>query len=80
MGGSGTGKTHISISLGVEACNQGRRVRFYTATELVSELEESQEVHHLHRFLHRFASWDLVIIDELGYLRPSIVTRAWPDT
>lgn len=68
IGGSGTGKTHVSIGLGVEACNQGRRVRFYTATELVSELEEAQQAHQLHRYLRRFASWDVVIIDELGYL------------
>jgi DNA replication protein DnaC len=68
IGGSGTGKTHVSIGLGVEACNQGKRVRFYTATELVSELEEAQEAHQLHRYLRRFASWDLTIVDELGYL------------
>ena len=68
IGSSGTGKTHVSIALGVEACRQCRRVRFFTATELVSELEEAQEQHQLHRYLKRFASVDLVIVDELGYL------------
>jgi DNA replication protein DnaC len=68
IGSSGTGKTHISIGLGVEACRQCRRVRFYTASDLVSELEEAQEQHLLHRFLKRFAAWDLVVVDELGYL------------
>jgi DNA replication protein DnaC len=52
IGGSGTGK----------------RVRAFTATELVSELEEAQEQHQLHRYLRRFASHDLVVVDELGYL------------
>lgn len=68
VGGSGTGKTHVSIALAVEACRQSRRVRFYTATELVSEMQEAQEHHRLHRFLKRFAAFDLVVVDELGYL------------
>jgi DNA replication protein DnaC len=68
VGGSGTGKTHVSIGLGVEACRQSKRVRFFTAADLVSELEEAQEQHQLHRYLKRFAAWDLVIVDELGYL------------
>ena len=68
IGSSGTGKTHVCTALGVAACQQGRRVRAFTATELVSELEEAQEQHHLHRYLRRFASHDLVVIDELGYL------------
>jgi DNA replication protein DnaC len=68
IGGSGTGKTHVSIGLAVEACRQCKRARFYTASDLVSELEEAQEQHQLHRFLKRFAAWDVVVIDELGYL------------
>ena len=68
VGGSGTGKTHVSIGLGVEACRQSKRARFFTAADLVSELEEANEQHQLHRYLKRFAAWDLVIIDELGYL------------
>lgn len=68
IGGSGTGKTHVSIALGVAACWQGRRVRFFAAAELASELSQAQEQHQLHRYLQRFARFDLVIIDELGYL------------
>ncbi len=68
IGNSGTGKTHVCTGLAVAACNQGKRVRTYTAAELVSELEFAQENHQLHRFLLRFAKWDLVFIDELGYL------------
>ena len=68
IGGSGTGKTHVCTALAVAACQQGRRVRACTAAELTSELEEAQEQHQLHRYLRRFASHDLVMIDELGYL------------
>lgn len=68
LGSSGTGKTHVSIGLAVEACRQCKRARFYTASDLVSEIEEAQEQHQLHRFLKRFAAWDVVVVDELGYL------------
>jgi DNA replication protein DnaC len=68
IGGSGTGKSHVCIGLAVEACRQNQRARFYTAVDLASELEEAQEQHLLLRFLKRFASWDVVVVDELGYL------------
>jgi len=68
VGSSGTGKTHVSIGLAVEACRQNKRVRFHTATELISELEEAQEQHQLHRYLKRTAALDLLVVDELGYL------------
>jgi DNA replication protein DnaC len=68
IGNSGTGKTHVCTGLAIEACRQEKRVRAFTATELVSELEAAQEDHQLHRYLNRFAKWDLVFVDELGYL------------
>jgi len=68
IGNSGTGKTHACTGLAVEACRQEKRVRAFTAIELVSELEAAQEEHQLHRYLKRFAKWDLVFVDELGYL------------
>src|SRR5437764_13788461 len=40
LGNSGTGKTHISLALGLAACQQGFRVRFTTAAALVHELIE----------------------------------------
>ncbi|MCP3920152.1 MAG: ATP-binding protein [bacterium] len=66
--GSGTGKTHVCDVLGLVACEQSRRVRRYKAIELVSELEEAQENHQLHRWLRRFAGFSLIVIDELGYM------------
>ena len=68
VGHSGTGKTHMCTALAVEACRQDRRVHSFTATELVSELEAAQEEHQLHRYLSRFAKWDVVYVDGLGYL------------
>ncbi len=37
----GTGKTHMTTALGVEACNQGKKVRFYKTSALVNELNDA---------------------------------------
>jgi DNA replication protein DnaC len=51
VGSHGTGKTHISIGLGLAACRAGLRVRFFTAAELVNRLEKEQKQYTLDRFL-----------------------------
>lgn len=68
IGQPGTGKTHCSIALGLAACRQGKRVRFFTAASLVTRLEEAQKQYQLDRFLGLLDKTDLLICDELGYL------------
>lgn len=68
IGQPGTGKTHLAIALGLAACRQGRRVRFFTAASLVTRLEAAQQSHQLDRLLSQLAKMDLLICDELGYL------------
>jgi len=68
VGEPGTGKTHIATALGLAACRQGRRVRFFTAAALVNRLEEAQKQYQLERFLCQLDKTDLLICDELGYL------------
>ena len=68
IGNAGTGKTHLATALGLAACRQGRRVRFFTAASLVNRLEEAQKQYHLDRFLAQLDKTDLLICDELGYL------------
>jgi DNA replication protein DnaC len=68
VGNSGTGKTHLAIALGLAACRQGRRVRFFTAAGLVNRLEEAQKQYQLDRFLEQLSRADVLICDELGYL------------
>lgn len=68
IGSPGTGKTHLAISLGLAACRQGRRVRFFTAANLVNRLEEAQKQYQLDRFLSQLDKANLLICDELGYL------------
>lgn len=68
VGNAGTGKTHVAIALGLAACRQGKRVRFFTAAHLVNQLEEAQKQYQLDRFLSRMDKTDLLVVDELGYL------------
>ena len=68
VGSHGTGKTHIAIALGQAACRAGLRVRFFTAAELVSQLEKAQKQYTLDRFLGQLERAHLLICDELGYV------------
>jgi len=68
VGNAGTGKTHIATALGLAACRQGKRVRFFTAAGLVNQLEEARQQHRLDRLLAQLDRADLLICDELGYL------------
>jgi DNA replication protein DnaC len=68
IGSPGTGKTHLAIALGLAACRQGRRVRFFTAADLVNGLEEARKEYRLEKFLKQTDKADLLICDELGYL------------
>jgi DNA replication protein DnaC len=68
IGNAGTGKTHLATALGLAACRQGKRARFFTAAGLVTQLEEAQQQHRLDRFLTQLDRADLLICDELGYL------------
>jgi DNA replication protein DnaC len=68
IGDSGTGKTHLLTSLCVAACRQKRRVRFTTATGLVNELIEAQHQQMLGRALKRWSRYDVIAIDEVGYV------------
>ena len=43
VGSPGTGKTHLATALGLAACRQGKRVRFFTAGKLVTKLEQAQK-------------------------------------
>jgi DNA replication protein DnaC len=68
VGNAGTGKTHLATALGLAACRQGRRVRFFTAATLVNRLEDAHKQSHLDRFLTQLDRIELLICDELGYL------------
>jgi len=66
-GSVGTGKTHLSVGLGVKAINEGKRVIFYRVHDLINQLESSDErrVAKVRKDIHKA---DLLILDEWGYL------------
>ena len=68
VGNSGTGKTHLATALAFAACAQGRRVRFWTVTGLVTHLLEAREERQLERALKHLQRHELVVLDELGYV------------
>jgi len=68
IGDSGTGKTHLATGLCIAACQQKKRVRFVTAAGLVNELVEAQHHSLLGRALARWSRYDLIVLDEVGYV------------
>jgi len=68
LGRSGTGKTHMATALGIEACKNNFRTRFTTCYGLVNELIEARQERALQRLLQRYVRYDLLVLDELGYI------------
>lgn len=68
MGNPGTGKTHLATALGHAACMQGKRVRFQSVTNLVTQLLEAREDRQLQRLQTRIEKQQLLILDEFGYV------------
>jgi DNA replication protein DnaC len=68
LGNSGTGKTHLALALGLSACQRGHRVRFTTAAAMVHELLEAKDEKRLLRYQKQMASYELLIVDELGFV------------
>jgi DNA replication protein DnaC len=66
IGGQGTGKTHLSIALGIQACTDGKRVRFFTVADLTHQLIEARDEKQLLKYQQQLARCDLLILDELG--------------
>jgi len=68
LGPSGVGKTHLLLGIGRATCLRGYRVLFRTAATLASELEVAQRELRLPKLLAQLRRFDLVLVDEVGYL------------
>jgi DNA replication protein DnaC len=64
----GTGKSHLATALGVLACEQGIRTRFFTAAQLVVRLSEAFASGVLEKVISSILKAQLLIIDEWGYV------------
>ena len=70
IGGPGTGKTHLAAALGISGLtHHGKRVRFYSTIDRVNALEPEKAQGKAGRIALSLMRMDLVILDELGYLR-----------
>lgn len=67
IGPPGTGKTHLSISIGIKALQQGYKVIFTTVSDMMGALFESKADNSYAQKLKYYLSSDLLILDELGF-------------
>jgi len=68
VGPNGVGKTTLAKNVAYQALKKGRRLRFTTAGELLGDLAALDSDTALRRRLRYYASPDLLVIDEIGYL------------
>ena len=71
FGPPGSGKTHLLCALGQELIHQGRRVLFRPCSLLVQELLIAKRDLMLAKVLKRLSRYDVMIIDDIGYVQQS---------
>ncbi len=68
LGSVGTGKSHLATALGIKACSKFKKVLFYRAVDLTSQLLEKYKDGQVNKMIDKIAKVDLLILDELGYI------------
>jgi len=68
VGGTGTGKTHLSVAIARACIRNGARARCFNVVDLVNHLQAEARDERHGRTANQLARRDLVILDELGYL------------
>ena len=68
VGGTGSGKTHLAISIARQAIRNDRKARFFNLVDLVNQLEQEKLAGRGGKLAESLARLDLVVLDELGYL------------
>jgi DNA replication protein DnaC len=69
VGQSGVGKSHLMQAVGLSACSLGYRVFYTTSAQMLIQLTAALADKSLNETLKRYASWDLLIVDEFGFDR-----------
>jgi len=68
VGNPGVGKTHLAIGLAIKSCIDFKRVLYVSAPNLVIELREALSRNSMTSLKNKFLKYELVVIDELGYV------------
>jgi DNA replication protein DnaC len=68
MGGTGCGKTGLATSFLIQAIHQGARARYVLFADLLYELHRSQADRSQGRLIRKYLRYDLLLIDEIGYV------------
>jgi DNA replication protein DnaC len=71
FGNPGSGKTHLLCAIGQELIGRGRRIYFTTSALLVQDLLVAKRDLKLSRFIKRLASFEGLVVDDLGYVQQS---------
>lgn len=66
IGPHGTGKSHLAVALGVQACHDGKSVKFFTVADLIHQLIEARDDRQVLKFQQQLSKYDVLILDELG--------------
>jgi DNA replication protein DnaC len=68
FGTPGSGKTHLAMAIGRELCIKGKKILFHTGCSIIQELVKAKNSLTLTNYFKKMSMYDLVIIDELGYI------------
>lgn len=68
LGGVGLGKSHLALAIGFQACLEGHRTLFASATDIINTLSAAQKARRLKTELTKYLRPSLLLIDELGFL------------
>ena len=68
VGPSGVGKTHLATSIGITAAKKRYSVYFISCMDLINQLNKANYENKLETRIKHFCRYELLIIDEIGYL------------
>jgi len=71
IGPSGVGKSHIAAALGYHLIERGVRVKWFSAGELVQQLQKAKKELDLMTYMTRLDKYPVLIIDDIGYVKKS---------
>jgi DNA replication protein DnaC len=68
FGACGAGKTHLAIAIGRELCLKKYKVLFSNVCQFINQMQEANHNLSLSKFFKKIEKYDLIILDELGYV------------